>query len=331
MSKVLFILHLLCLSLLASSQSVDFTFQGTTGFCNPATIQFTQQSTGSPTGFIWTLGNGLTSYDPNPSTSYTSAGTYTVTVLAIYPEGSVQTSRTITILPAITTDISVDRNFICKPGIINLSAASSARVDLYAWDFGDGVKVNSPANGISHTYTRFGSFNVVLRASDSSGCFARDTIKVEVKQPPIIAKMDTASGCLPLNVNFQADVTLPLNGSVSSYAWDFGDGTAPVLSPTGNISYSYTTTDSVRPSLIVTTNEGCSDTVKFRTAAFGNIPGTVTAYAVSDTVCGSETLEFVAKAENATGYKWDFGDGTISLVKDTLAKHQYTTLGTKKV
>ncbi|MDO9374052.1 MAG: PKD domain-containing protein [Ferruginibacter sp.] len=332
MSKILFILPLLCLSLFASSQSVDFTFQASNGiFCNPATIQFTQKTTGNPVGYIWNLGNGLKSYVANPSTSYNSAGTYIVKLTAIYAEGSLDISKTITIAPAVTVNLTVDRDYICQPGAINLTATSSGKITNYAWDYGDGIKENNTTRTTTHTFSTYDSFRVILRVNDSLGCFARDTLKVFVKKTPIIAKMDTSAGCLPANVRFQSSVQLPLTGTVASYTWDFGDGTAPVTTQTNSVNYSYNTTDSVRPSLKVTTNEGCVDTVNFPAAAFGFTPGTMIAYPVKDTVCGSETPEFVAIAPNATGYTWNFGDGTTETVFDTIAKHKYTTLGLKKV
>jgi PKD repeat protein len=44
----------------------------------PLAVQFTDTSTGSPTSWLWTFGDGATSTSQNPSHTYASAGTYTV-------------------------------------------------------------------------------------------------------------------------------------------------------------------------------------------------------------------------------------------------------------
>ncbi len=54
----------------------------------PLTVQFTDQSTGSPTSWEWSFGDGSTSSLQNPSETYQNAGTYTVTLTSSNSEGS---------------------------------------------------------------------------------------------------------------------------------------------------------------------------------------------------------------------------------------------------
>ncbi|MEO5889319.1 MAG: PKD domain-containing protein, partial [Ferruginibacter sp.] len=87
MPKSILVFYFSLASLFATSQTVDFTFQSTNGlFCNPATIQFTQNCTGNPTSFSWNLGNGLKTSAANPATSYIIAGSYTVKLIATFPQ-----------------------------------------------------------------------------------------------------------------------------------------------------------------------------------------------------------------------------------------------------
>jgi PKD repeat protein len=51
-----------------------------TSGCAPLTVNFTDLSTGNPTSWNWTFGDGGTSSAQNPSHQYASAGTYTVTL-----------------------------------------------------------------------------------------------------------------------------------------------------------------------------------------------------------------------------------------------------------
>ncbi|NNE10468.1 MAG: PKD domain-containing protein, partial [Gemmatimonadetes bacterium] len=56
-----------------------FTANTTSGTA-PLNVSFTDQSTGSPTAWDWTFGDGGTSTSANPSHTYNSAGTYTVSL-----------------------------------------------------------------------------------------------------------------------------------------------------------------------------------------------------------------------------------------------------------
>ena len=54
----------------------------------PLSVAFTDASTNSPTSWAWTFGDGGTSTTQNPSHNYTTAGTYTVTLIATNTGGS---------------------------------------------------------------------------------------------------------------------------------------------------------------------------------------------------------------------------------------------------
>ena len=64
-------------------------FAGTpTSGAAPLTVQFTDQSANSPTGWSWNFGDRTTSTLRNPSHSYTKKGTYTVTLTVTNAYGS---------------------------------------------------------------------------------------------------------------------------------------------------------------------------------------------------------------------------------------------------
>lgn len=62
-------------------------------------IQFTDQSLNSPTAWFWNFGDLSSSTIQNPSHTYTNAGTYTVTLIAMNCVSTDTTSFVITILP----------------------------------------------------------------------------------------------------------------------------------------------------------------------------------------------------------------------------------------
>ncbi len=65
----------------------QFTGTPVSGF-SPLTVNFSNTSTGSITGYAWTFGDGGTSTVASPSHVYATAGTYTVALTATGPGGS---------------------------------------------------------------------------------------------------------------------------------------------------------------------------------------------------------------------------------------------------
>lgn len=65
----------------------DFVGEPLSGFA-PLTVNFTDLSTNTPTGWFWSFGNGQTSYDQNPSVTYgpTESRTFNVS-LSVFNEG----------------------------------------------------------------------------------------------------------------------------------------------------------------------------------------------------------------------------------------------------
>jgi len=70
-----------------------FTGSPTSGN-KPLTVNFTDQSTNSPTSWSWTFGDGGTSTAQNPSHVYNNAGTYTVSLTASNAGGSDAETKT---------------------------------------------------------------------------------------------------------------------------------------------------------------------------------------------------------------------------------------------
>ncbi|HKM25516.1 MAG TPA: PKD domain-containing protein, partial [Corynebacterium sp.] len=72
-----------------------------TGGTAPLIVQFTDLSTGGPTSWLWTFGDGNTSAAQNPVHTYTTAGTHTVTLTASHPYDSDTETKTAYITVAV--------------------------------------------------------------------------------------------------------------------------------------------------------------------------------------------------------------------------------------
>ncbi len=137
----------------------------------PLAVAFTDQSTGNPTSWAWTFGDGGTSTAQNPSHSYTAAGTYTVTLTATNAFGSDGETKTdyitVTAPPPPTADFSATPTAGVLPLLVAFSDASTGSPTSWAWTFGDGG--TSTEQNPSYTYNAVGTYTVTLTATNAYG------------------------------------------------------------------------------------------------------------------------------------------------------------------
>ncbi len=76
-----------------------FTFSPASPAVNQ-TVQFTDASTGGATGWSWGFGDNATSYQQNPTHTYTASGTFTVSLTATNSGGSRTATQSVTVSPA---------------------------------------------------------------------------------------------------------------------------------------------------------------------------------------------------------------------------------------
>jgi PKD repeat protein len=126
------------------------------------------------------------------------------------------------------------------------------------------------------------------------------------------------SGTAPLTVNFSAILSNDPDGIITTYEWDFGDGT----SGTGeSASHTYTASGTFTIVLRVTDDDGAQDTAQKTITVLpggGNGGGgtgpTASFTATPLTGASPLTVTFNASASSYAGhaityYSWDFGDG----------------------
>ena len=125
----------------------------------------------------------------------------------------------------------------------------------YAWNFGDGT--SGAGSVVSHTYSTPGSYAAVLTVTDSQGLTASQSVQIQATAPNILPNAviaaSSTSGAAPLAVTFNGSGSTDPDGSIATYAWNFGDGTTSsgaVVSKTFNTAGTYTVT------LTVTDNRG---------------------------------------------------------------------------
>jgi PKD repeat protein len=138
-----------------------------TTICLGETISFDDNSTNIPTSWGWDFGDGGFSTQQNPFHTYTSPGTYTVSLTASNSGGADNETIQITVNPIPVVDAGADVD-VCEGYSIALSGSGA---DTYTWDNGvvDGV-LFSPT--MTNVYT--------VTGTDANGCQNTDDVTVTV-------------------------------------------------------------------------------------------------------------------------------------------------------
>lgn len=200
----------------------DFSANTTSGTA-PKTILFTDASTNTPTSWQWNFGDGTSNATTqNVLHTYTSAGTYTVTLTATNAGGNgVKTiTNYITISgPAPVADFSANITSGTKPKVILFTDLSTNTPTSWAWNFGDGTS-NSTSQNPTHNYTVAGTYTVTLTATNAAGSGVKTrTNYITIVNPGSAVPSFTYSG--PSSATQFQDTS---TGDPSSWLWDFGDG-----------------------------------------------------------------------------------------------------------
>jgi PKD repeat protein len=120
-------------------------------------------------------------------------------------------------------------------------------------------------------------------------------------QSPVAAmSAQPSSGPAPLNVFFNAGGSSDPDGSIVSYAWNFGDS-AIASGVTAN--HSYTVQGSYIARLTVTDNRGASNSITTTIAVNANLPGAPSNLAASAVSRSQINLSWTDNANNETGFK----------------------------
>jgi PKD repeat protein len=107
----------------------NFTASTTTPYAN-APLTFTDTSTNFPTSWLWSFGDGTTSTVQNPTKTYTTAGTYSVTLTATNPSGTDDEVKTnyITVSPPAQNVLFVKSDHSTIQGYVQSGQATIANV-----------------------------------------------------------------------------------------------------------------------------------------------------------------------------------------------------------
>jgi|WetSurMetagenome_2_1015567.scaffolds.fasta_scaffold05245_2 PKD repeat protein len=152
----------------------DFSANATSGQA-PFAVAFTDLSTGSPTSWNWSFGDGMFSEEQNPGHTYNVSGNFTVNLTIWDVVGSTSsTGRSdyirvgsgipVTILDVVRADFSFNTTGIA-PYSVEFRDYSHESPTKWNWSFGDGT-FSEEQNPV-HVYTGGSNFTISLNASNA--------------------------------------------------------------------------------------------------------------------------------------------------------------------
>ncbi|MCD6522430.1 MAG: PKD domain-containing protein [Candidatus Diapherotrites archaeon] len=184
-------------------------------------VSFDGSNSNDPDGdtlsYVWDFGDGTTSTEQNPTHTFSSSGSYTVTLTV--SDGFCTDNDTLTVQVASlvppTVSISADPTSGYAPLSVTFSCTASdsdGTIVSYLWDFGDGVtSTHDCSSPFTHTYSSEGTYTVTLKVTDDDLQEASDTVTINATQsfPDFIISSITVDNSTPvLGQNVQVDVTV---------------------------------------------------------------------------------------------------------------------------
>lgn len=202
----------------------------------------------------WNFGDNSNSTLLNPSHTYFTISTYTVTHSIVTSYGCKDTvTKTISVYASPT--LYMTQSKICQDTITtftDLSIAPGGTISQWKWKFNDADSVLTKNAG--YVFTKTGNAKVELTVTTDKGCSGKLAKTVVVNPAPNASFTYTPTyGNPKLKVNF----TNTSVGTGLTYFWNFDDGaTSSLLNPT----HIYSDTGTYRPFLMVRNSFNCSDT-----------------------------------------------------------------------
>ena len=126
------------------------------------TVKFTDTSTNSPDKWKWDFGDGNTSTEQNPVHTFSSEGTYNVTLIATNAAGSSDVrSMVITVNRILTPPVAnfaADKTEGTTPLTVKFTDTSTNHPTGWKWDFGDSQ--TSTVQNPEHTFSGAGIYKL---------------------------------------------------------------------------------------------------------------------------------------------------------------------------
>ncbi len=282
-----------------------------------------------PVTHAWDFGDGSTGAGPTATHTYAAAGSYTVRLTVSDGPGLTATAtRAVTVVAnqPPTADFTAEVDDLGLAVDAGGSADTDGSIAGYAWAFGDGTTGSGATD--THTYAAAGTYAVELTVTDDDGATSVRSRSVTVTAPPNSGPearfTSTADG---LVTEFDAADSTDPDGTITGYAWDFGDG---ANGTGGSPRHTYAASGTYTVELTVTDNRGGTGTVRHDVTVRANQkPVAAFTSSANDLRATFDASGSTDADGSVVGYAWEFGDGTTGT--GSTAAHTYAAAGTYAV
>ncbi len=263
-----------------------------------ATASSDPNSGGGITSYAFNFGDGgsTTQSSGTISHTYNTPGSFTATVTVTDKEGGSASSSAVIRVQSAQSDtpsasLAVSTTNGAAPLAVQFDASGSrdanGNVTGYAFNFGDGSAVVSQATSTtSHTYTAAGTYQASVTVTNNFGNSSAAYVPIQVSTSVTVTPangpvaelvLSPNQGAAPLTVTLDGSHSYDSSGaSISSYRFDFGDGSAAVTQSSPTINHVYTAPGSYNPSLTVTDSNGVQSAAVVATAKVDPVSSTTT-------------------------------------------------------
>ena len=306
--------------------------------CQPRQFNFKATNTENVVDYLWDWGDGSTLHNGKSAVhNYAKEGFYTIQVTATTDKKCINTVKKenmIYVAPVPTVDFSIKPGNCLKLGPQSLFYTGSADdKDHYHWDFqtlqaNELIKNPGDTKGpLIFELKEKPKTAIQLQVVSKYGCISEIKSLTLQRIPKFALQSADSSGCIPYEINFSALTADPVDQV--DYVWNFGDG----KSGSGTkVSHTYPLPDKTYDIYLYAKSNttGCRDTL-YKPAYITVFPQPTAAFAVNDKVLGNENPEavFTNQSLGADHYLWNFGDGSLSRLKDP--RHRYEVVGPRQV
>jgi PKD repeat protein len=310
--------------------------------CAGTEVQFDGSASHDPNGainrFSWDFGDGATGGGEKPVHVYSRPGDYRV-LLSIEGNKAGQCNNTNTNEMHVKVDEAPVAR-IAGPSAVPVGAVASfdaspssgatAEIQSWRWDFGDGATAEGTPT-VQHVYKKAGAYLVRLTIGTNavaSECSATSTQHAVVANaPPVADPGGERLVGVDQDVLFDGSGSHDPDGQITSWTWDFGDGTT---ASGVNVRHRYRASGKFPVTLTVTDDtELANNTASAKAIVTVNAPPEPV-IAGPSAVCPRETVAFDGRqSRDADGeiarYLWHFGDGASA--EGAQVTHSYKAAG----
>jgi PKD repeat protein len=239
--------------------AASFTFS-----CNGLTCSFdgsaSKDSNATIASYAWSFGDGFSGSGVTIRHTYTVGNSYTVTLtITDSTEATNAQSQTVNNNSPPVASFAFTCNLLTCSFNGSGSHDPDGTIASYAWNLGDGTTSSGPS--VSHIYVAGGQYTVTLTVTDNAGATDAQSQAIVVNAPPVNVPpvASFTYSCNRFTCSFDASGSYDSDGSITSWAWNFGDGTT-LVGAYQRIGHTYPATGMYTVTLIVTDNAFATST-----------------------------------------------------------------------